>query len=90
MAGSAGATGATCSPRCGSSASISPAIRTFSIHAWDHMQDERRAGMRALIDMLAKGQLHPRIFARLKLAEAQRAHELLESGVVLGKLLLQP
>jgi NADPH:quinone reductase len=69
---------------------ISPAIRTFSIHAWDHMQDERRAGMRALIDMLAKGQLHPRIFARLKLSEAQRAHELLESGVVLGKLLLQP
>ncbi|HUK60594.1 MAG TPA: zinc-dependent alcohol dehydrogenase family protein [Stellaceae bacterium] len=69
---------------------ISPAIRTFSIHAWDHMPDERRAGMRALIDMLAKGELRPRIFARLKLSEAQRAHELLESGAVLGKLLLQP
>ncbi len=68
----------------------SPAIRTFSIHAWDHMPDERRAGMRELIGMLAKGQLRPRIFARLKLREAQRAHELLESGAVLGKLLLQP
>ncbi len=69
---------------------ISPAIRTFSIHAWDRMPDERRAGMRDLIDMLAKGQLRPRIFARLKLSEAQRAHELLESGAVLGKILLQP
>lgn len=69
---------------------ICPAIRSFSIHAWDHLTDERRAGMRALIDMLAEGKLHPRIHARLKLAEARRAHEMLESGAVLGKLLLQP
>ena len=69
---------------------VSPAIRTFSIHAWDDRPEERRAGMRDLVDMLAKGQLHPRIFARLKLREAQRAHELLESGTVLGKILLQP
>ena len=44
--------------------------------------------MRALIDMLAAGKLHPRIHARLPLAEAVRAHEMLESGAVLGKLLL--
>lgn len=69
---------------------ISPAIRTFSIHAYDHLPAERRAGMEALIAMLAAGQLHPRIHARLKLAEARRAHELLESGAVMGKLLLQP
>jgi NADPH:quinone reductase-like Zn-dependent oxidoreductase len=36
------------------------------------------------------GNLHPRIHARLLLAEAKRAHEMLESGAVLGKLLLQP
>ncbi|MGH7088642.1 MAG: quinone oxidoreductase family protein [Stellaceae bacterium] len=69
---------------------ISPAIRSFSIHAWDHRPEERRAGMRALIDMLAAGTLRPRIHARLKLAEARRAHELLESGAVIGKLLLVP
>jgi NADPH:quinone reductase len=68
----------------------SPAIRQFSIHTWDHLVEERRAGMRALIDMLAAGKLHPRIYARLPLAEAVRAHELLESGAVLGKLLLVP
>jgi NADPH:quinone reductase len=69
---------------------ICPAIRSFSIHAWDHLHEERRAGVRALIAMLEEGKLHPRIHARLKLAEAKRAHELLESGVVMGKLLLQP
>lgn len=68
----------------------SPAIRQFSIHTWDHLVEERRAGMRALIDMLAAGKLHPRIHARLPLAEAVRAHEMLEGGEVLGKLLLMP
>ena len=70
--------------------SISPAIRTFSIHVWDHLVEERRAGMRALVDMLGAGQIHPRIFARLPLSEAQKSHEMLESGAVMGKLLLQP
>jgi len=68
----------------------SPAIRQFSIHTWDHLVEERRAGMRALIDMLAAGKLHPRIHARLPLTDAARAHDMLESGAVLGKLLLVP
>jgi NADPH:quinone reductase-like Zn-dependent oxidoreductase len=46
--------------------------------------------MRALIDMLAAGKLHPRIHARLPLSEVRRAHEMLESGAVVGKLLLVP
>jgi NADPH2:quinone reductase len=68
----------------------SPAVRQFTIHTWDHLPQERRAGMRALIDMLAAGKLHPRIHARLPLTDAVRAHEMLESGAVLGKLLLVP
>jgi NADPH2:quinone reductase len=68
----------------------SPAIRHFTIHAWDHLVAERRAGMRAIIAMLAAGKLKPRIHAVLPLAEAARAHEMLESGAVLGKLLLRP
>jgi NADPH:quinone reductase len=68
----------------------SPAVRQFTIHTWDHLVEERRAGMRALIDMLAAGKLHPRIHARLPLREAARAHEMLESGAVVGKLLLLP
>jgi NADPH2:quinone reductase len=68
----------------------SPAIRQFSIHTWDHLVEERRSGIRALIDMLAAGKLHPRVHDRLPLADAVRAHEMLESGTVLGKLLLVP
>jgi NADPH2:quinone reductase len=68
----------------------SPAVRQFTIHTWDHLLSERQAGMRTLIDMLAAGKLNPRIYARLPLAEARRAHELMESGAVLGKLLLAP
>jgi NADPH:quinone reductase len=68
----------------------SPAIRQFSIHTWDHLVEERHAGMRALIEMLAAGKLRPRIHARLPLTDAVRAHEMLESGAVLGKLLLRP
>jgi NADPH2:quinone reductase len=68
----------------------SPAVRQFTIHTWDHLVEERRTGMRNLIDMLAAGKLHPRIHARLPLTEATRAHVMLESGAVVGKLLLQP
>ncbi len=68
----------------------SPAVRQFTIHTWDHLVEERRAGMRDLINMLAAGKLHPRIHARLPLTEAARAHVMLESGAVVGKLLLQP
>jgi NADPH2:quinone reductase len=68
----------------------SPAVRQFSIHTWDHLVEERRAGLRAIIAMLAAGKLKPHIHARLPLAEVARAHELLESGAVLGKLLLKP
>jgi len=68
----------------------SPAIRHFTIHTWDRLVEARRAGMRAIIDMLAAGKLRPRIHATLPLAEAARAHEMLASGAVLGKLLLRP
>jgi NADPH:quinone reductase len=68
----------------------SPAVRQFSIHTFDHLVEERRAGLRAIIAMLAAGNLAPRIHACLPLAEAARAHEMLESGAVMGKLLLKP
>jgi NADPH:quinone reductase len=68
----------------------SPAVRQFTIHTWDHLVEERRTGMRNLIDMLAAGKLHPHIHARLPITEATRAHVMLESGAVVGKLLLQP
>ena len=68
----------------------SPALRLFSIHAFDHDRQTRRHATDALLDLLATGAIRPAIHARLPLAEAARAHALLESGAVLGKLLLKP
>jgi NADPH2:quinone reductase len=68
----------------------SPALRVFSIHAFDHDREVRRRATGALLDLLASGAIHPPIHGRLPLAEAGRAQTLLESGKVLGKLLLEP
>ena len=51
---------------------ICPAVRSFSIHAWDHLVEERRAGMRALIDMLGAGAASP---PHSRAAQARRCAE---------------
>ncbi len=68
----------------------SPAVRFFTIHSFDDRPDIRAATMTTLLDHLAAGRIRPLIHDRLPLAEAARAHELLESGKVIGKLLLKP
>ena len=70
--------------------SKSPAVRFFTIHSFDDRPDIRAATMRSLLDQLAAGRIRPLIHDRLPLAEAARAHELLESGKVIGKLFLKP
>lgn len=65
-------------------------LRVFSIHIYDHWREPMQAGMRWLIERLGRGDIRPRIYDRLPLAEARRAHELFESGAVMGKLLLRP
>lgn len=69
---------------------VSPALRFFTMHSFDERSDIREATMEALLAYLADGKLHPLIYERLPLAEARRAHELLESGKVIGKLVLKP
>jgi NADPH:quinone reductase len=66
------------------------ALRVFSIHIYDHWREPMQTGMRWLIEKLGRGEIRPRIYDRLPLAEARRAHELFESGQVTGKLLLRP
>jgi len=66
----------------------SPAIRVFNIHTYDHHQEALRAITADLIAMLDAGQISPSVGARLPLAEAAEAHRLLESGEVLGKIVL--
>jgi NADPH2:quinone reductase len=66
------------------------ALRFFSMHAFDHAPERRRAATAALVEMLAGGQVKPPIHARFPLTEAASAHRLFDSGAVMGKLLLKP
>ena len=65
-------------------------IRSFSIHAFDKHRPNRMEATDALMALLSGHLLKPHIHARLPLSEAQRAHEMLEAGTVLGKILLKP
>lgn len=68
----------------------SPALRLFSMHTFDDDPARRRACTETLLRLLDRGAIGPVIQQRLPLAEAARAHELLEGGKVLGKLVLKP
>jgi NADPH:quinone reductase len=49
-----------------------------------------REDFHALLELLRAGEIHPVVAERLPLAEARRAHELLESSAAKGKLVLLP
>jgi NADPH2:quinone reductase len=68
----------------------SPAVRCFSFHSYDHDVEGRRRLMRAVIDLLAKGAIRPAIGARFSLVDVRGAHELLEAGTALGKIVMHP
>ena len=68
----------------------SPALRVFSMHTFDGDPEPRRSATAALLRRLSEGAIRPPISERVPLAEAARAHALLESGAVMGKLILRP
>lgn len=65
-------------------------VRLYSIHTLDHDRDLRRALMMRAIELMAAGRLHPPPSTVLPLAEASRAHALMEQGQSLGKIVLRP
>ena len=65
-------------------------FRFFSMHVFDKSADRRRAAMDELLPMLTSGTIRPTISKRMSLKDAQHAHELFDSGKILGKLLLKP
>ncbi|MBT2333088.1 zinc-dependent alcohol dehydrogenase family protein [Variovorax paradoxus] len=70
--------------------SRSLAVRTFSIHAVDDDVPQRRGLMEAAIALMAEGRVHAPPATCFALAESRRAHELLDSGSALGKIVLLP
>jgi len=70
--------------------SRSPAVRCFSIHSYDKDPAPRRTAMERAIEILAGGKVKPAIADRVPLAQASRAHEMLERRTALGKIVLSP
>jgi NADPH2:quinone reductase len=68
----------------------SPAVRCFTMHTYDHMEEPRREAMARAAEMLGSGKVKPAIAVRVPLAEAARAHELIESRRAMGKIVLTP
>lgn len=65
-------------------------VRVYSIHILDHERELRRALMDRAIELMAAGRLRPPPATVLPLAEAARAHEMMEAGRSVGKLVLSP
>lgn len=69
---------------------LSIGLQCFSLHAFDEDPDRKAEIFDALVAEFAEGTLAPPIFDRLPLSEARRAHELIDSRAILGKLILKP
>jgi NADPH2:quinone reductase len=65
-------------------------VRSYSIHTLDHDRPLRRGLMGRAIELMAAGRLRPPPPTLVPLAEAARAHQMMEAGRTMGKLVLVP
>ena len=65
-------------------------VRCYSIHTMDEEPDTRRALMERALKLLAEGRINAPKSTILPLSQAIRAHQLLDAGQILGKLVLRP
>ncbi len=65
-------------------------VRCYSIHTLDGDRELRRKLMQRAIELMAAGRLRPPSPTVLALVEAARAHEIMEAGKTLGKVVLVP
>jgi len=65
-------------------------IRCFSIHTFDSHPALRRGWMQQAIDLMAEQRIHAPPITRLPMSQVRQAHELLDTGLTLGKIVMQP
>lgn len=66
------------------------AIRSFSFHVYDDKKEKRLANAGKCFDMIRDGRVKPYVCKDFPLAEARAAHELLDSGRAIGKIIMHP
>lgn len=65
-------------------------VQCFSLHAFDEDQQVKDSLFEAVVGKFAEGAFNPPIYDRLPMGEARRAHELMDSRQIFGKLILKP
>jgi NADPH2:quinone reductase len=65
-------------------------VRVYSIHTLDHDRALRRRLMERAIELMAAGKLRPPAPTVMPLAQAAQAHEMMEAGRTIGKVVLVP
>src|SRR5262245_14975775 len=68
----------------------SPAVRCFTMHTYDHMEEPRREAMAKAVELLGSGKVKRAIAARFPLTEARNAHDLIDARTAAGKVVLVP
>jgi NADPH2:quinone reductase len=68
----------------------SPAVRCFTMHSFDDLPDLRDRCTDKVLGLFAEGKIVPHLGPILPLAEAAKAHAMLEQRGVTGKILLKP
>ena len=66
------------------------AVRCFSWHAFDGDPQKGQQIIDAVVAQFAAGTFNPPIDERMPLADARRAHEMLDAREIMGKLVLKP
>ena len=65
-------------------------VRCFSFHGYDKDTAGTQRLLDAVLPLFADGRIVPPVHARLPLAEARTAHEMLDAREIRGKLVLVP
>lgn len=65
-------------------------VRCFSIHTFDATPSLRRGWMEQAIEMMAERRIQVPYITSMPLSQVRQAHELLDTGKTLGKIILKP
>ena len=66
------------------------AVRAFSFHVFDDKPARRLSNADKCFDMIRDGRVKPLICRDFRLEKAREAHELLDSGKAIGKIIMHP
>ena len=66
------------------------AVRSFSMHLYDHDPEARRRVMDHVLELFAAGDIHPHIGSRLPMEQVAEAQSMVETGNALGRIILKP